>query len=311
MLNCVLLFFLLNVLKVYSQLSANDEQRLVSYQRCLLDIHCQRVNENSFCFGNDDTKTGVYAGWDEPCEKNVQCYYLLSTNAICDTNCKCAEGAHRYVDGRCYTSIRKSYILGLGDFCQTSGNCLLKDGSFGNCVDGRCECKFDKQLPTEDAMSCVEAKDLGEICESDEQCSFIPNAVCRVSCRCAPGFALSRNGKSCLRAATTFFEPCEESVQCSEFLQGSFCNNGNCTCLEYHHGFGSRCVRSAGLGETCIGMENCIPDPKFSEIANCLEGTCQCLPGAVDENIGCNSYKVYYNMTIVNFCILYLLFNYF
>lgn len=86
----------------------------------------------------------------------------------------------------------------LGDFCQTGGNCLLKDGTFGNCIAGKCDCKYDRQVPTEDAMSCVEARNLGEICENDDQCSFIPNAVCRVSCRCAAGYALSRDGTRCL-----------------------------------------------------------------------------------------------------------------
>ncbi|XP_023311518.1 multiple epidermal growth factor-like domains protein 10 [Anoplophora glabripennis] len=293
----------------------------VTYHRCLLDSHCQNINENSFCFDNDNNRVGrckcidgyellsrnrtffaclQNAGWEEPCEKNIQCYSTLSTDAVCDGVCKCAEGAHRFTDGRCYQSIR------LGDFCQTGGNCLLSDGTFGNCIDGKCDCKFDRQIPTEDAMSCVEARNLGEICDNNDQCSSIPYAVCRVSCRCAPGYALSRDGTRCLETATQFFDPCEENAQCSEFLQGSFCNNGNCTCEDTHHGYGTRCTRSAGLGGTCSGMEECIPDPRFSNVANCIDGTCQCLPGTVDETIGCNSCRVYYNLPIISVCLLYL-----
>ncbi|KAJ8972205.1 hypothetical protein NQ317_019830 [Molorchus minor] len=242
----VLYFVLvLHSVMVYTQLL--EEQRVVSYQRCLLDADCQRVSDNSFCFGNDDNKVGICkctsgyellsrnrtffaclqnVGWDESCEKDVQCYFMLSNNAECDTTCKCKEGSHLYTDGRCYPSIR------LGDYCQTSANCLLKDSTFGNCVDGKCECKFDKQMPTEDAMSCVDSKNLGEPCDNNDQCSFILDAICRVTCRCSSGFVMSRDENKCLKAATTFFEQCQENAQCSEFLQGSSCNNGNCTCQD-------------------------------------------------------------------------------
>lgn len=112
-----------------------------------------------------------------------------------------------------------------------------------------------------------------------------------------------------ISAATRFFDPCEENAQCSEFLQGSICSGGNCTCEETHHGYGTRCVRSVSIGDTCTGIEECIPDPRFSEIANCIDRTCQCLPGAVHEAIGCNSCRLYYNFMIISVCLLYLFIN--
>ena len=54
-------------------------------------------------------------------------------------------------------------------------------------------------------------------------------------------------------AATYFFDPCEENDQCSEFLIGSQCNSGNCTCQYGFHGYENRCVRSVDLGNSCTG----------------------------------------------------------
>ncbi|KAJ8958292.1 hypothetical protein NQ318_017438 [Aromia moschata] len=312
-----------------------EEQRIVTYQRCLLDIHCQNVNENSFCFGNDDTKAGVC--------KCIEGYELLSRNRTFLPN---VMGRYprsfwhnqmtkldlinylmkRAPQTRCWMggTLRKKMfnvfiilvimlyvipsvnvlkeLIVLGDYCRTDANCLLKDGTFGNCVDGRCECKFDRQLPTEDAMSCVEQRDLGEICENDDQCSFTSNAVCRVSCRCRAGFALSRD------AAIAFFDTCEENAQCSEFLQGSLCSNNTCTCQDGFHGYGSRCTPNVGIGGTCTGLEECIPDARFSDIANCIDSVCQCLPGAVNEDIGCGSSRTSSSIVVLFVCnICYLL----
>ncbi|KAJ8913764.1 hypothetical protein NQ315_002444 [Exocentrus adspersus] len=346
---------------VYMQSFDQGEARLVTYHKCLLDNHCQDISPHSFCYDNDNNRMGrckcidgyellsrnrTYfaclknANWEEPCEKDIQCYYLLSTNAKCDETdgvCKCAESAHRFTDGRCYKSIK------LGDFCQVDGNCFLKDGTFGGCVDGRCECKRPRELPTEDAMGCIEARNLGEVCENDDQCSYIPNAVCRVSCKCAPGYALSRDGTRCLKgridlsyrltesvdrtvvvsewkllmngrdsAATKFFESCEENAQCSEFLQGSFCNEGNCTCSDGHHGYGSKCAKTAGIGGSCTGTEECIPEEKYSQAVNCVDGTCQCLAGTEDTYVGCNACMNSVSLTVgATVCFLYLLFCYY
>lgn len=89
-------------------------------------------------------------------------------------------------------------------------------------------------------------------------------------------------------AATSFHEYCEENEQCSAFLIGSSCRNNSCSCSEDQHGFGSLCVRSARLGGVCSGVEECISDNKYSQIVNCIDGTCKCLPGVIDETLGCS-----------------------
>ncbi|XP_018577538.1 uncharacterized protein LOC108915874, partial [Anoplophora glabripennis] len=101
----IVLLCIINISMVCMQSNDQREERLVTYHRCLLDLHCQNINENSFCFDNDNNRVGrckcidgyellsrnrtffaclQNAGWEEPCEKNIQCYSTLSTDAVCD-----------------------------------------------------------------------------------------------------------------------------------------------------------------------------------------------------------------------------------
>lgn len=223
------------------------------------------------------------ATWGEACEISAQCVDNLGGLATCENNiCGCQEGTYRYpYDGRCHRSVCKYKIatfqthlndlqLVLEDFCGTDANCMLEDGTYAYCTDGQCECNIGLR-PSADRKRCVDARNLGQNCSDDYQCSFIGNSVCREICRCAVGYVVSRNGTSCLKgnllirtpssgnkspffsAATYFFDSCEENSQCSEFLRDGVCNNGNCTCESGFHGFETRCVRSARIGQACSG----------------------------------------------------------
>lgn len=203
------------------------------------------------------------------------------------------------------------------EYCQVDANCWLNDGTFGNCVRGRCTCKFFKQVPAEDFLSCIESRDLGESCTTDAECSKVSNAVCKVTCKCGSRFTLSREQDRCLPGiifllllipyrlvfiflvATKFHEFCEENEQCSAFLVGSSCQNNSCTCSTGHHGFGSKCVRSAGIGGSCSGIDQCIPDMKYSGSMNCIDGSCQCLPGVIDDVLGCTGSSVRNRATVL------------
>lgn len=79
-----------------------------------------------------------------------------------------------------------------------------------------------------------------------------------------------------------------EPEQCSTMLIGSTCLNYTCLCPEGHHGYGSRCYRTAGLGGVCTSVEECIRDSKYSQTINCIDQTCRCLPGVINEDLGCN-----------------------
>ncbi|XP_060525047.1 multiple epidermal growth factor-like domains protein 10 [Cylas formicarius] len=306
--------------EIHSQDLRAVRQRLVSYQRCLLDSDCR---ENSFCFDNDQHRIGIckctdgyellyrnrtyyaclkFAGYDQECVQDTQCIESLGALSTCDGFCKCVDGAHRYTDGRCYKSIL------LDDFCQTDANCILGDGTFAFCADGQCSCNL-KQQPSADKLSCIETRNLGESCSDNNQCSLTENAICREVCRCAAGYVLSRNRTACLKAATYFLEPCEENPQCSEFLRGAACVAGNCSCMDGFHGFENTCARSAGLGEACAALEECVTERQFGNIVNCTEGICQCQRGVVDERHGCSrSDDVPVNDSlIVFFTVIYLI----
>jgi len=98
-------------------------------------------------------------------------------------------------------------------------------------------------------------------------------------------------------AATYFGEPCQEDVQCSEFLHDSICSQDfNCTCQDNYHGYENKCVRSAAIGEICTSVEECLPNDKYRDIADCVEGVCQCLAGAVNPDglLGCNHSSTFY-----------------
>ncbi|KAG5892837.1 hypothetical protein JTB14_032431 [Gonioctena quinquepunctata] len=299
------------------------QERLVTYTRCRDDRDCKTISTNSFCFNNDAEVIGKCkclagyelvsrnrtffaclktAGYGEPCEKNVQCQLTLTENGECSAGtCQCKPGAHRYLDGKCYVSVL------LDDFCQSDGNCWMSNGIFGSCLFGRCTCKYDEEVPTVDKTSCVEARKLGELCNDDNHCSIVPNAVCRVSCKCGPGYTMSRDQTKCLRVATEFFELCEENDQCSAFLQGSICSNATCTCQKDQHGIGSRCARSVPISGECTGPEECVPEQKHLGLINCVDGYCQCAPGVVDETIGCNSSSVLYHSSILIICSLFFM----
>ncbi|CAG9769612.1 unnamed protein product [Ceutorhynchus assimilis] len=296
-------------------------EQIVSYQRCRIDSDCR---ENSFCFDNDNNRIGLckcqagyelllrnrtyytclkFAAYGENCQISEQCIETLGSMAKCDRVCGCAEGTQRYPwDGRCHG------ITLLDDFCRTDANCVLEDGSYAYCTDGQCTCNIGL-TPSLDKKHCIIVRNLAENCTNDEQCSFIGNSVCREVCRCSVGFVVNRNRTACLKAATYFFDSCEENAQCSEFLTDSICNNGNCTCQNDYHGYETKCVKSARIGQACTDTAQCIPSPQFQTIADCIEGVCQCHPGVHDDRIGCNhGIKNSVKIFILVFCIYNLLF---
>ncbi|CAG9860994.1 unnamed protein product [Phyllotreta striolata] len=280
------------------------QSNLISYSKCRVDKDCLNISNNSFCFDNDAEKIGrckcrdgfdmisrdkshfdclAAAGYGQPCEKNMQCQLILTEIAECHLGiCQCKEGAHLYKDGRCYLGVL------LDDFCQSDANCWLQGDKFGNCVFGRCTCKFDKEVPNEDKTDCITGKKLGELCNSDAECSITYNTQCRVKCQCAPDFVLSRDQTRCLRAATQFTDICEENDQCSAFLEGSICANETCTCEKGYHGYGNRCVKTVALKGSCASLDECILDERDSNALGCVDGTCECLKGVVNETLGCN-----------------------
>lgn len=86
----------------------------------------------------------------------------------------------------------------LEDFCRSDGNCVLADGTKAYCTDGQCQCNIGLR-PTLDRTRCVVARNLGQTCQNDYECSFIDNASCREVCRCSVGYAVSRNQTTCLK----------------------------------------------------------------------------------------------------------------
>uniref|UniRef100_A0A6P7G0D3 Prion-like-(Q/N-rich) domain-bearing protein 25 isoform X2 n=1 Tax=Diabrotica virgifera virgifera TaxID=50390 RepID=A0A6P7G0D3_DIAVI len=276
-----------------------------SYTKCRVDADCAKISDHTFCFGNDADKDGYCrckenydmvsrnktffaclgpAGLGEKCEKNMQCQIVLTENSECANSvCRCKNGAHLYKDGRCYVSVL------LGDFCRGSANCWLASNQFGNCVYGKCTCKFDNEVPGTDRMSCVHGKKIGEQCESDNQCSLTENTQCKTVCRCSPGFVMSRDQTRCLKAATRFNDVCLENDQCSASLQGSICLSNNCTCDIGFHSLDLKCVKTASFGGPCSNSEECVRDSSHLEVIHCNNGECQCKPGAVNETLGCTN----------------------
>lgn len=87
----------------------------------------------------------------------------------------------------------------LGDICKSDGECWLDDDSFGNCVNGKCTCRFDNQVPNVARTNCINAKKLGERCRDDSECMIVKNTACREVCKCSAGYTLSRNETTCLK----------------------------------------------------------------------------------------------------------------
>ncbi|XP_030751960.1 multiple epidermal growth factor-like domains protein 10 isoform X2 [Sitophilus oryzae] len=305
-------------------LSLSDE-KLVSYKSCRLDIDCDL---NSFCYNNDNAnnRTGSckcqsgyelllrnrtyyacrkLAKYNEECEFNIQCVTDMGSLAVCNGVCTCPEGTNYYPwDKRCHA------INLLGEYCRTDGNCVLENG-YAYCVDGKCECNIG-EIPTPDRNRCITGSKLGGSCADDAECAGTENAVCREVCRCQVGYVISRNESTCLKAATYFLETCDESTQCSEFLTDSVCLNNTCVCQAGRHGYQNKCVRTSGIGFRCRDVEECITSTEQSTLVNCIDGVCQCLPGVVDESLGCynSAFLPSFNSYIVVlFCLICYLFS--
>ncbi|XP_072385573.1 uncharacterized protein [Diabrotica undecimpunctata] len=227
-----------------------------SYTKCRVDADCAKTSDHAFCYGNDADKDGY---------------------------CRCKENFEMVSRNKTYFS-----CLGLlGDFCRGDPNCWLASNQFGNCVYGKCTCKFDNEVPGTDRMSCVNGKKIGEQCDSDNQCSLTENTQCKTVCRCSTGFVLSRDQTRCLKAATRFNDVCLENDQCSASLQGSICLSNNCTCDSGFHSIDLKCVRTATFGGPCSHSEECVRDSSHLELIHCNNGECRCKPGIVNETLGC------------------------
>jgi len=297
----LLTIFLNLSLCTFTLVQTQELERLISFQSCRYDADC---HENSFCYGNDDVNSGkcrckenyiltdrnrtyyecvpAAGGIDGPCSKDIQCQVTLGVYASCKNDfCKCREDAHLGNDNKCHRT------AALGEICETDNNCRLGDGTNAFCVVGRCSCNLNYR-PSEDLQRCIFSVDLGKSCPTSESCVH-PFAECFDGiCRCLAGYIESDDNSKCLQAASSFGENCTESIQCSAYLQDSFCYNGTCSCKSAHHGYGTECILDAKLGDRCSADRECIITPELQHSVRCTDGICTCVEGVSDQNsYGC------------------------
>ncbi|XP_044259706.1 multiple epidermal growth factor-like domains protein 11 isoform X2 [Tribolium madens] len=278
-------------------------QQIQSYVSCRTDADCKK---NSFCYGNDDDKYGkckcnsgyelnnrnasfyeclprVYLG--DACEEDFQCQLVASNLAVCNQFkiCDCSPESHKS-DKMCFADIK------LGEVCMVDQNCLLSDGQYAFCVAGICTCRKD-ETPSPDRTLCLGSRNLGEPCKSDKECLSVPNTRCLEKCVCDTTYTLSRNETECVKAATKFGDPCDFDGQCSKFLTDSVCNNGACGCLSHLHEYGSRCVRTKQIGQSCEKNEECIYKKEMNGNVRCENKKCMCLFGS-NASGDCNIEKI-------------------
>ncbi|EEZ98472.1 neurogenic locus Notch protein [Tribolium castaneum] len=279
------------------------KQQIQSYVSCRNDADCKN---NSFCYGNDDNTYGkckctegfelnrinatdyeclprVYLG--DACEEDFQCQLVATPLAVCNDKkiCECSPGSHS-VQRKCFADVR------LGEVCMVHDNCLLSDGTYAFCVAGVCTCRKN-EAPSPDKTLCLGSRNLGQPCKSDKECISVPNARCLEKCVCQTAYTLSRNETECVKAATEFGEPCDFDGQCSKFLSESVCNKGVCGCLPGSHKYGSRCVRTKQIGQSCEKNEECIYKKEMNGNVRCENKKCMCLFGT-NKSGDCNIEKI-------------------
>ncbi|KAJ9587732.1 hypothetical protein L9F63_018840 [Diploptera punctata] len=211
---------------------------------------------------------------DDSCIEDIQCTKPFGSHATCTVTiggykaCSCVSGAH-FTEGRCYQTSR------IGERCVVHNNCQLDSGLRAYCDRSICNCP-NNYHPDASGKDCIRTSYLDDPCTSDQEC-ITENSRCGEVCRCKIEYIQSHQRNACLRAADNMGDPCEETEQCTRFLDRARCDtDGTCNCVAGFHYFTpqNKCYRDIFLGEMCEGNEECIP--QFSE---CKNGVCHCKEG--------------------------------
>ncbi|XP_058800979.1 cell death abnormality protein 1-like isoform X2 [Phymastichus coffea] len=123
---------------------------------------------------------------------------------------------------------------------------------------------------------------LSSICKSAADC-HVENSNCSKQglCECRSGYIRDGSLTRCLKVANGYYDTCEESVQCSAFLDaGGTCDRPNeqCVCTENYHYLHGRCFETKGLDEPCDRDEECFVNADY-QAASCRDGKCKCSEG--------------------------------
>ncbi|PSN57424.1 hypothetical protein C0J52_07310 [Blattella germanica] len=171
-----------------------------------------------------------------------------------------------FKDKLCYKTSK------IGENCRVTNNCHLASGLPAYCEKSICRCPL-KYHGNSDGTDCIKSANLDEPCANDMEC-VTENSKCGEVCRCRVNYIQSHRNDSCIEAADSMGDPCQENEQCTMFLLRATCGeDGKCRCeTGFHHiPPNSKCHRDLFLGEMCELHEECIT--QFSE---CKSGTCQC-----------------------------------
>ena len=116
---------------------------------------------------------------------------------------------------------------------------------------------------------CLPAKDLGESCQENEQCTTA-NAECSGgTCSCESGFVASSG--QCL-ATKTLGQSCQANVQC--ITSNAECSSGTCSCKSGFVASGGQCLAEKTIGQSCSVTLQCV-----TANTECSGGTCKCKSG--------------------------------
>ncbi|KAF5301020.1 hypothetical protein FQR65_LT09003 [Abscondita terminalis] len=281
--------------------SVFSQERILSFQFCNTDADCY---DNSFCFTEDAEKRKCrckenfiitpfngtnyeclpVVGIDELCVVDVQCQVKLGSLATCDEKqsvCKCYRDAHLGRNNMCHQTVA------LGELCKSNDNCLLSDGSYGYCSVGKCVCGTHHHASGSENR-CIPSAHLNGQCDIQENCLTEFSNCYGGICKCIPGYVESENNRRCLIAASIIGENCNETIQCSEYIKGSFCSNKTCVCKPGSHGYGNECIRDAKLGDRCTKDSECILTADLKDSVRCTKDMCICVEGVSDKHdYGC------------------------
>ncbi|KAF5295305.1 hypothetical protein FQA39_LY13170 [Lamprigera yunnana] len=283
------------IVNVYGQ------SRIISFHQCQRDSDCY---DNSYCHEDFNSKKQCrckenfvlnvpeknlfecipVVGINEPCKEDVQCQIKIGSLGYCHGNdkvCRCIDNSHLGNDSMCHETVA------LGKTCLNDMNCLLSDGSYGFCYGGKCICNTNQHM-SNDEKYCVSSSNLAKECSSDENCIQEFSRCYGGICKCIPGYVESENNDECLKAASAVGDNCTYSIQCNEYILGSFCFNNTCACKSAHHGYGNKCILDAKLGEICRSNEECVITADLEGAVFCKNQICTCTTGVSDKHsYGC------------------------
>ncbi|XP_061186751.1 uncharacterized protein LOC133194859 [Saccostrea echinata] len=219
----------------------------------------------------------------ERCISDMQCKH---SNMRClKSRCSCRTGYIEY-NGGCISDgdlehlmIQKN-ILQYDQECEENFQCSF----YGGVCSRTCSCISGYVYS---GSNCIEVKQLGDTCDSEDQCyqTDYPMVCLRNRCSCTDEFL--EIDKKCIRddIALQIDDKCNSEIQCERTEKSLTCLNGKCTCKKDYTRLQNVCLK-AGL-KLQIPCRISLQCTGTSNATVCYEGKCVCDFGFVPVENNC------------------------